>query len=346
MKDYYEILGVAHNATREEIKRAYRKLAHQYHPDKTGGDEKKFKEVSEAYQVLSNDDKRAQYDQFGRVSDGQTGNGWDFGSFRGFEDIDMGNIFESFFGGGAGAASKKRGRDISIDIDIPFSESVFGAERRVLIRKRVICEVCKGSGRAKDSGEITCAKCHGAGTIRDTRRSIFGSFTQVVECSVCRGDGKVPEKKCYDCRGEGVIARGEEIRIIIPPGIENGEVVRIPHKGEAMRNGEAGDLYVKVRVLPHPVFKRSRNDLLMKLEISLSQALLGGSHVISTLDGSIKLKIPQGVADGEVLKIRDKGMVREDGTRGDLLIEVKIKMPKKMTPRLKALAEELEREGS
>ncbi len=349
MKNYYEILGVVRSASKEEIKKAYRKLAHQFHPDKTGGDEKKFKEVNEAYQVLSNDQKRAQYDQFGRVADGSPGgapSGWDFGSFRGFEDVDMGDIFESFFGGaGGGTSTKRRGRDISIDIDIPFAESVFGAERRVLIRKRVLCETCKGSGRAKESSETTCSKCHGAGTIRDTRRSFFGNFTQVIECQTCHGEGKIPEKKCASCHSEGVVARGEEIRIMIPPGIENGEVVRIPHKGEAQRNGEAGDLYVKVRVLAHPVFKRSRNDLLMQLNTPLSEALLGGSHVISTLDGSLKLKIPQGVVDGEILKVGGKGVLRENGSRGDLLIEVKIKMPKKLTPRLKTLAEELGREG-
>lgn len=353
MRDYYEILGISRSATKEEVKRAYRKLAHQYHPDKKGGDEKRFKEINEAYQILSNDEKRAQYDQFGRVFEGvgtgagPSAGGWDFGSSRGFEDFDMSDIFENFFGSFSGTATRaKRGRDISIDIEIPFQDSIFGTERRVLIRKKALCDTCRGTGKAADSGEKTCEKCHGAGTIRDTRRSFLGTYTQIIECSACGGRGKIPEKKCHTCRGEGVLVKGEEIRIVIPPGIEDGEVVRIPRNGEALRGGEAGDLYVKVHVLAHPVFKRSRSDLLMKLELPLSEAVLGSARNIQTLDGAIKIKIPQGVNDGEVLKVRGKGALREDGTRGDLLIEVKIRMPKKMTPTLKALAEELQRENN
>ncbi|MBI2052776.1 MAG: molecular chaperone DnaJ [Candidatus Ryanbacteria bacterium] len=341
MKDYYEILGVNKSATKEEIKKAYRKLAHQFHPDKKGGNEAKFKEVNEAYQVLSDNAKRAQYDQFGKAGAGS----WDFGSFRGFEDIDMGDIFETFFAGGFGNTGVRRGRDISIEIEIPFAESVFGGERRVLIRKLAVCETCAGSGAAPGSEQVKCTKCHGVGTIRDSKRSFFGTFTQVVECSLCRGRGKIPDKKCSACRGEGVVPKSNEVRIIIPPGIENSEVIRIAKGGEATREGESGDLYVKIRVLPHPVFRRSRHDLLMKLEIPLSKALLGDSHEITLLDGPIKIKIPQGVNEGELLKVRSKGIPRDDGSRGDLLIEVKIKMPKKMSASLKALVEELRKEG-
>lgn len=346
MKDYYEILGISRNASKEEIKKAYRKLAHQFHPDKKGGDEEKFKEVNEAYQILSNDQKRAQYDQFGHAREGSAG-GWDFGNFRGFEDVDMGDIFETFFGGGfgGGTGGRKRGRDISIDIELNFAESVFGAERRVLIRKRALCDVCNGSGKAKDSDEITCATCSGSGSIRDTKRSFFGAYTQVVECTQCQGRGKIPTKKCHECHGGGIEVKGEEIRIVTPPGIENGEVIRISKKGEALRGGEAGDLYVKVRVMPHAVFKRSRHDLLMRLEIPLSEALLGSSHTIETLDGQIAVKIPQGVETGEVLKVRAKGIPRDDGSRGDLLIEIKIKMPKRISPAAKQLITELKKEG-
>lgn len=344
MKDYYDILGVSKNASKEEIKKAYRRLAHQFHPDKKGGDERKFKEVNEAYQVLSSDEKRAQYDRFGRMGADAGGHhgGWDFGNFQGFEDVDMGDIFESFFGRGAGP---KRGRDISIDIEIPFADAAFGSERRVLIRKRAACDTCEGTGREKGSVEISCPQCRGAGTIRDTKRSFFGTFTQVVECSACFGKGKIPEKKCLACHGEEVMVKSEEIRILIPPGIENGEVVRIPGKGEAARGGEMGDLYAKVRVLPHPVFRRSRQDLLMKLEVPLSEALLGGTETVEMLDGSIKIKVPQGVSDGEVLKVKGRGIPREDNSRGDLLIEVKIRLPKKITPAVKALVEQLRKEG-
>lgn len=350
-KDYYKILGIEKSASKDEIKKAYHKLAHQYHPDKKGGNEQKFKEVNEAYQILSNDEKRKQYDQFGQAGMGGGPGGWDFSNFRGFEDVDMSDVFETFFGGnrggfGFGGGSQRRGRDISIDIEISFQEAVFGTERRVLIRKHAPCDECRGTGAEKDSTEITCTKCHGAGTIRDTKKSIFGSYTHVVECSQCRGTGKVAQKKCKVCRGEQVVPKNEEIHIVVPPGIENGEVIRIAGKGEAARSADTGDLYVKVRVLPHPTFRRAKNDLFMRLELPLSEAMLGGSRPIDTLDGSISIKIPQGVHDGEILKVRAKGVPREDGTRGDLLIETKIKMPKKLTPRLKELIEELKKEGN
>ncbi len=348
MKDYYEVLGIPKNSSKEDIKKAYRKLAHQFHPDKKGGNEQKFKEVSEAYQILSSDEKRAQYDRFGRASadGGAQGGGWDFGSFRGFEDVDMGDIFETFFGReGVAGHGVKRGRDISIDIEIPFAESIFGTERRVLIRKRVTCDECSGNGAARGSVQVTCSKCHGSGKIRDTRKSFFGTFTQVVECSSCRGRGKIPEKKCSTCHGEEVMTKSEEIHIVIPHGIENGEVIRIAEKGEAAPGADTGDLYARVHVLTHPAFRRSRKDLLLKLELPLSEALLGGSRDIQTLEGALKIKIPQGVAEGEVLKVSGKGVPRDDGSRGDLLIEVKIKMPKRLSPTAKALLEELKKEG-
>jgi len=351
MKDYYDVLGVARNATKDDIKRAYRRLAHEFHPDKKGGNEQKFKELNEAYQVLSSDEKRAQYDRFGRAGAeaGAAGGGWDFGGFRGFEDVDVGDIFETFFGGrggfGGAGAHARRGRDISIDVEIPFIESIFGTERRVLIRKRATCDECKGSGAASGSKQVSCGKCHGSGTIRDTRKSFFGTFTQVIECSHCAGRGKVPEKKCPTCHGEQVVTKSEEIHIVIPAGIENGEVIRIAEKGEAAAGAHTGDLYAKVRVLTHPLFRRSRSDLLMKLELPLSDALLGGSRDIETLEGALKIKIPQGVSDGEVLKVIGKGVPREDGSRGDLLIEVKIKMPRRLSPKVKELIEELRKEG-
>jgi len=350
MKDYYEVLGIDRNASKDEIKRAYHRLAHKFHPDKKGGDEQKFKEVNEAYQVLSNEQKRKQYDQFGNVSgtgQGPGTAGWDFSGFRGFDDVEVGDIFETFFGQGGfrSGGGRRRGRDISIDIDVPFQEAVFGTERRVLIRKHAVCDECGGTGAEKGTSEISCTACHGAGTVRDTKRSFFGTFTQIVECARCHGRGKVPERKCSMCKGERVFPKSEEIHIVVPAGIENGEVVRIAEKGEAARDADPGDLYVKIRVLPHPRFRRSKNDLLMRLEIPLSEALLGGSQEVETLDGKIRVKIPQGVHDGEVLKVHAKGVPRDDGSRGDLLIEVKIKMPKKISSTLKALIEELKKEG-
>ncbi len=346
MKDYYDILGVPRNATTEDVKKAYRKLAHQYHPDKKGGDERRFKEINEAYQILSNDDKRSQYDRFGSAGAGGPEGGFDFGNF-GFDQMDMGDIFETVFGRGGFPAGggKRRGRDISIDIEIPFAESVFGTERRVLIRKRAPCGECSGTGAQKGSSLTTCATCHGAGTLRDTRKSLFGTFTKMVECATCNGKGKVPEKKCKTCKGETISVKSEEVHIVVPPGIEDGEVIRISGKGEAAPNADIGDLYAKIHVLSHAVFKRMRHDLVMHLEVPLSSALIGSSEDIETLDGKIKAKIPQGVADGEILKVAGKGVMRDDGGRGDLLIEIKIRMPKKITPALKSLIEALKHEG-
>ncbi|MDA1334607.1 MAG: molecular chaperone DnaJ [bacterium] len=348
MKDYYDVLGIARNASKDEIKKAYRKLAHQFHPDKKGGDEAKFKEVNEAYQILSDDGKRAQYDQFGRTGPSAGPGGFDFGNFQGFEDVDMGDIFETFFGGRGGQGGRKRqkrGRDISIDIEIPFQEAVFGSERRVLIRKFATCDTCSGTGKADGAKEVACEQCRGAGTVRDTKQSFFGTFTQVVECSACGGRGNIPDKKCKHCNGDEVAVKSEEIHVIIPQGIENGEVIRIAGQGEATRGGETGDLYAKVHVLAHSVFKRLGHDLTMKLDVPLSEALLGGERVINTLENPLKVKIPQGVSDGEVLKVRGKGIPREDGSRGDLLISVIIKMPKKLSSNVKALIEELKKEG-
>lgn len=355
-KNYYEILGIEKSASKDDIKKAFRKLAHKYHPDKKGGDEAKFKEASEAYGILSDDKKRAQYDSYGRVfndaggfsQQGQGFEGFDFSGFGNtgfnFEDVDLGDIFGDFFGGGRGR--QKRGRDISIDIELAFEESIFSVERKVLVNKISFCETCKGSGAEEGSETVTCTHCNGKGKVKDVRHSLLGSFATVRECTECHGRGKTPKKKCHVCKGLGVFDKQEEIRIRIPAGIEDGEVIRLSQKGEAVAGGVAGDLYVRIRVKKHPIFRKEGHSLSMTLNIRLTDALLGGKYTVRTLDGDIVVKIPEGVAFGEVLRIKGKGVPYEDGkTRGDLLIKIAIELPRKFSKKAKENIEKLREEG-
>jgi molecular chaperone DnaJ len=353
-KDYYTILGVEKNASQDDIKKAFRKLAHQYHPDKNKGDDTKFKEVNEAYQVLSDNQKRAQYDQFGSnfqngFGGGQGGfGGFDFSGFQnaqGFDMGDLGDIFSDFFGGGMRGAQENRGRDISTEIAIPFADSIFGTVRKILITKVSSCDTCHGSGGKPGAKQVTCASCNGKGQIRETRRSILGTFTTSRVCDTCAGTGTVPKDTCDTCRGAGVLRREEEIEIKIPAGIESGEMIRMTGMGEAVRRGTAGDLYVKVMVAPHKVFKRDRDNLLMDMDIKLSEALLGGERAIETLDGKLTVKIPEGVTHGTLLRVKEKGVPHARGRRGDLLIRVLITIPTKLSKKAKEAIEELQKEG-
>lgn len=347
MKDYYQILGVEKGASKEEIKKAFRKLAHKYHPDKAGGDEAKFKEANEAYQVLSDDQKRAQYDQFGN-SDGFAGQGgfggFDFSGFSAqggpASGWDFGDIFGDIFGG----RQTRRGRDISVDIMISFSESVFGTEKAFLISKVGNCDTCGGSGAEKGSKFKKCPTCNGQGKIRENRRSFIGTITSLRDCSTCFGKGEVPEKACSTCRGAGVIKKSEEIKVAVPPGIEPGEMIRLSGRGEAIPGGPAGDLYIKVHVEPDKTFRREGNDLTTDLPIKLSEALLGVEKEIKTLDGDLTLKVPAGVAPGERLRVRGKGVPTGRG-RGDLLVKIKFDLPKKLSKQAQKLIKDLQNEG-
>jgi molecular chaperone DnaJ len=346
MKDYYQILGVEKSASKEEIKRAFRKLAHKYHPDKSGGDEAKFKEANEAYQVLSDEQKRAQYDQFGSTGgfSGQGGGfgGFDFSNFarQGGAQFDFGDIFGDIFGG----QRTKRGRDISVDIMISFEESVFGTEKAFLISKVGKCDTCAGSGAEKGSKLKKCEVCNGQGKIRENRRSFIGQITSVRECDACYGKGEVPEEVCSDCAGAGVKKKSEEIKVAVPPGIEHGEMIRLSGRGEAIPGGPSGDLYIKVHVEPSQTFRREGSDLSMDLPIKLSEALLGAEKNLKTLDGEVTLKVPAGVAPGERLRVRGKGVPAGRG-RGDLLIKIKFDLPKKLSRRAQKLIQDLQNEG-
>lgn len=360
-KDYYKILGLEKGATAHEIKKAFRKLAHKYHPDK-GGDEKKFKEASEAYQVLSDEKKRAEYDTYGSAGPGhgfgggqragQQG-GFDFSGFQGgfngqeFEGVDLNDIFGDLFGarGARSRTQTRRGRDISVDLEITFAEAVFGVEKKVFITKTSACRTCHGSGAKPGTKLITCSKCNGQGRVNETVKSFLGTFMQERECSACSGAGKIAEEKCTECKGHGVSRREEEITIKVPAGIENGEMVRLTEAGEAVQNGTAGDLYARIHVAPHAIFKRERENLVMDLKVKLTDAILGAEYSLETLDGQIKLTVPKGVSSGDVLRVRGKGIPIDKKHRGDLFIKIEVKNPTKLSGRAEKLLKDLRDEG-
>lgn len=361
MKDYYKILGVDKSVSQDEIKKAYRKLAHQYHPDKIhGGDEQKFKELNEAYQTLGNEQKRKQYDQFGRAG-GEGGfdfsqgfdfgnSGFDFSRGGNFRDagFDVEELFRDFFGfesAGPWEGREKRGKDIAIDLEISFKEMVFGTVRQVLLRKNNICSSCGGSGGEPGQGEEICSLCQGSGTIRHAKKSFIGTFTALKECDKCSGKGRVPKKACKICGGIGIIKGEKEVRIAIPSGIEDNEAIKLSGEGEATKRGVPGDLYARIHVKTHPVFEREGKHLLMNLEISLTEAALGAEKRIETLDGEIPLEIPVGIDSGEILRLKGKGVVVNSRERGDLLIQVLIKTPKRLSRKARELFEELKKEG-
>lgn len=354
MKNYYDILGIPKSATEDDIKKAFRKLAQKYHPDKKGGDEAKFKEASEAYAVLSDKKKRAEYDTYGKsfAGGGPSGGfgGFDFSNFQGFQgagqdgvEFDLGDIFGEFFGGGQGR--RQRGRDISIDIELPFREAIFGTERRVLISKMGVCNTCEGTGAKKGSKLVTCTTCNGKGEMRETRSSFFGTFTSQRTCPRCHGRGEIPEALCETCGGAGIGKREEEIHVTVPAGVENGEMIRMPGRGEAAQGGGAGDLYIKLHVKADPRFSREGNNLLTSLPIRLTDALLGVTSRIHTLDGEETITVPAGVAHGEVIRVRGKGVPHGRGTRGDLLVRVNIEFPKKLSKNAREAIERLRSEG-
>lgn len=354
-KDYYKILGVNKTASKDEIKKAYRKLAHKYHPDKTGGDDERFKEASEAYSVLSDDKKRQEYDAYGRVfsgGGGASGAGWqdfDFSQFTGdnaWSDVDLSDLFGDLgdiFGGGR--THTKRGRDISLDIEIDFKNSVFGTKRTVLLTKNAACSTCSGSGAEPGSKMTTCDLCKGSGSLHDTKKTIFGTFTHTAACTKCRGKGKIPEEFCNVCGGDGIVRKEEEINVNVPAGINDGEMIRMTGAGEAVAGGRAGDLYVRVHVKNKTGFRKQGTSLVTDLYIKVTDAMLGATYKVETLDGKLDVKIPAGVTHGELLRVKGKGVPEVGGGRGDLLIKVHITMPSKLSRKAKKLIEELKNEG-
>lgn len=361
--DYYEVLGVQKSASQDEIKKAFHKLAHKYHPDK-GGDEKKFKEINEAYQVLSDKTKRAQYDQFGRTFDqGQPGGfdasgfNWAWGNRAQGEDVefdmgDIGDVFEQFFGGGgARRANKKdarRGKDIQVDLEIPLEATLKETVEKITLAKQITCQRCQGVGAETGSKIKECFSCRGTGQVQQVKKTMFGSFTTLVTCPECKGEGSTPEKPCNVCKGEGRIKGQEVIEIHVPAGIDTNQVIKIEGKGEAGKKGaKAGNLFARIFIKEHSAFVRKGDDLFSQAEISFPQAALGDEIEIKALEGTnILLEVPQATESGKVLRISGKGIPHFGGYgRGNLYVSLKIKTPKKLSKKQKELLEELKKEG-
>jgi molecular chaperone DnaJ len=344
-KDYYKILEVNKGADEEEIKKSYRRLAHKYHPDKAGGDEKKFKEINEAYQILSNKEKRAQYDRFGRVFDGAgfSGGNGPFGDFDfgfGFdpshlEDLSaVSDIFDAFFEG-LGIKRRKtyqRGADIETIKEITLEEAFRGSKANINIETFVECGKCGGLGYFSKEGFTKCGVCGGKGEIRENRRTFFGEFSQVRNCSKCRGQGEIPNKFCAECSGGGRIKAKRDIQVVIAPGIADGQLIKISGAGQAGERGAGiGDLYIRVKIKPHSVFKRAGNDLAVRKNLDILKVLAGEKVEIPTISGGkIMVEIPAGFNLRERLRIPGEGMpIFGSYSRGDLYIEFDIKIPKK-----------------
>jgi len=361
--DYYEVLGITKGASQEEIKKAFHKLAHKYHPDK-GGDEKKFKEINEAYQVLSDKNKRAQYDQFGRVfeggqpggADGFSGYNWAWGN-KGSQDVefdlnDLGDVFEEFFGFNGGRRQSKkdtrRGKDIQVDIEIPLEKTLKDFSEKITLAKQVVCNRCQGLGAEPSTQIKECFSCRGSGQVQQVKKTIFGSFTSVGTCPECNGEGTIPEKPCNVCKGEGRVKAEETIEFKVPAGVDTNQVIKIEGKGEAGKKGaKAGNLYARIFVKKHSVFERREDDLFTSLQITFSQAVLGDEIELKVIEGTnILLEIPQGTESGKILRISGKGIPHFQGHgRGNLYVELKINTPKKISREQKKLIEDLQKQG-
>jgi molecular chaperone DnaJ len=354
-KDYYKTLGVDKSATADEIKKAFRKTAHKHHPDKKDGDEAKFKEANEAYQVLSDEKKRSQYDQFGSTGPNTFGGagsqqaggfgGFDFSQAGGagfdFGDIDLGDIFGGF-GGGRRSSRKRKGADMQMRMDIDFVDAVFGVDKKINLDRKKTCTDCEGTGAETDSGMKTCGQCDGQGKIQT---QMMGIFATVTECPTCQGHGEVPKLQCKKCTGSGVTKDVDSIEFTIPAGIKHGDTLRITGRGEAIKNGPSGDLFVQILVKAHKSFKRNGMDLITELEIPISDAVLGAKPTLTLLDSSkIDIKVPAGTSHGTILRVSGKGIVT-DRMKGNLMVNVKIKVPKKLSKKAKEAMEVLQTEG-
>ncbi len=365
-KDYYKILGVQKSATADEIKKAYRNLAHKYHPDK-GGDAEKFKEVNEAYQVLSNAQKRTQYDQFGSAFDQRQGfggfggnagmgqDGWFWGRPGAEFDVqfdDLGDMMEEMFGFGGGGAKRRRdpkkGKDVRLDIEITLEEAFLGAQKEFKVSKHDVCPRCSGTGAEPNTKIKECFSCRGTGQVQQVKRTFLGSFTKFAVCPECGGEGYRPEKPCNVCAGEGRVKNEERIKISIPAGVDNNQVIKVDQKGEAgRRGGKPGDLYVRIFLKAHGLFDRKGDDLYIARDITLAQAALGGEIEVPVIEGkTILLKIPQGTESGKVFRVSGKGMTHFAGFgRGNLYVQANIAVPKKLSKKQKELLEQLRKEG-
>ena len=342
-RDYYEVLGVSKNASEDEIKRAYKKLARKYHPDMNPGDkeaEEKFKEVNEANEVLSNPEKKAKYDQFGfagvdpNYGAGQGG----YGGAGGFDFGDLGDIFGSFFGGGFGGGGRRnpnapqRGESIRVSLSVEFTEAAFGCEKSITIDRSEQCPTCKGKGCAPGTTPEVCTQCHGTGTVTQAQRTPFGMMQSQTVCPKCRGKGQIIHQPCPDCRGAGAVRKRRTIQVNIPAGIDNGQTISLRGQGHSGKNGgPAGDLLITVMVRPHEIFRRDGTAVFCEAPITFTQAVLGGTLEIPTIDGKVKYDIPEGTQTGTVFRLRGKGIPVLNGRgRGDQYVTVNIETPRNL----------------
>lgn len=348
-QDYYELLGVSRNASADEIKKAYRKLARKYHPDANPDDpnaEAKFKEVSEAYVVLSDPEKRTNYDRFGHA--GVDGQG--FGGFNGFGDLGgFGDIFEMFFGsaGRRRSSGPEKGPDIKVELELTLKEAAFGLEREIKVARTEVCGTCGGSGAAAGSKPVTCSACQGAGQVQFAQNTPFGRIVQSRACDRCHGKGKIIEKPCPTCRGTGKNRRMRSISVNVPPGVDNGSRLRVAAEGEpGSRGGPMGDLYVYIHVKPHKIFKREGDDLICEIPISFVQAALGDELEVPTLEGSATFKLPEGTQTGTIYRMKGKGVPNVSGFgRGDQHVLIKVITPTKLCDKQKDLLKEFAKLG-
>jgi molecular chaperone DnaJ len=359
-RDYYEVLGVGKTASADEIKKAFRKKAVELHPDR-GGDEAKFKEANEAYEVLKDASKRQRYDQFGHAGVGGNGGGAPggnpFAGFGGqgqninfdFGDLGLGDIFSSFFGGGgqqAGRRQQRRGQDINAAIDITFEQAIFGAEIDVRYAAQVECSHCKGTTVEPGHEMITCPECKGSGQVTRLTRTIFGNIQQASVCPKCQGAGKIPEKVCTVCRGNGTESKNRDLKIKVPAGIDDGTTIRLRGQGNAIGRGESGDLYVDVRVKPHKQFTREGDLVLSQEKIGMVEAALGTEIDVATVDGPVRMKIPAGTQSGSDFKLSGHGVTHLRGTtRGAHIVTIIVETPTKLSKEQRALLEQLQSGG-
>ena len=357
-RDYYEVLGLQKGASEDEIKKAFRKMAMKYHPDKNPGDkeaEEKFKEVNEAYSVLSDPDKKSKYDRFGHAGVdpngmGGAGFGGGFSGFGGFEDIF--DMFGGAFGGGFGGTNRRsanqprKGRDIQKAITITFEEAAFGTSKKIELAKFVSCPTCKGEGTKPGSSKKTCTKCGGSGQISQAQRTPFGQFQTVTTCDMCGGSSKIIEEACPECKGQGKLRKNVTISVDIPAGVDNESVIPIRGQGEPGTNGgPAGDLYIVLNVKPHKIFKRSGADLYLEIPITFDQAALGAEIVVPTLEGKVSYKIPAGTQPGTTFRLKDKGVkYTKREAKGDLYVKVSLEVPTKLNHKQKKAIEAVGKE--
>lgn len=357
-KDYYDILGVSKSASQDEIKTAFRKKAHEHHPDK-GGDAEKFKEYNEAYQILGNPEKRQKYDQFGSAAFQQGGGGWGGQGFSGFQngagmDFDLEDLSEMFggfgdifgFGGANRGGSKRqtRGRDLEMELKLEFLEAVFGIEKEINFPRQETCRHCQGVGAEPGTKVTTCGHCHGTGTIAKLQRTILGNIQTKSPCPYCQGEGQTYSQKCSVCSGAGVNRVQAKLKVKVPAGIATGESIRLSGQGEAGQKGMgAGDLYLRIRVQAHKKFVRDGYDIRTEEVVSVSQAILGDKIEIETVSGSVKLKIPEGTQSGTIFKVKDRGVPKlHGGGHGDHFVRVNVKIPAGLNKKKRDLLAELD----